>query len=231
MLKHIAICTTLAVLGTSSLKAQQLEAALQQIELPGAGFDILIAAPKSPAVTIDLGDSPDALIVPLMGGELALAFEDGRQMIEAIDSLQRPACAFQAGSKDGKSMKPVSVYVVPRRETTANIRTASLNVRLPEPAMRKVEVPGNDFAIVYATTKPPIASEPHERPDSLAIYSLGSELIMATDGDIERMFKDVGLQQWPVCAFYVEHKGSNPLQAASVHIVPDGDMSASSTID
>jgi hypothetical protein len=55
----------------------------------------------------------------------------------------------------------------------------------------------------------------------------GSELLMATDGDIERMFKDVGLSQWPMCAFYVEHKRSNPLQAASVYIIPKGDMGTS----
>jgi hypothetical protein len=34
------------------------------------------------------------------------------------------------------------------------------------------------------------------------------------------MFKDVGYSQLPACAFEVEHKGSNPPQAASVYIFP-----------
>jgi hypothetical protein len=202
-----------------SANAQQQEAVLQYVELPGPGFDIVLATSKSPAGSI-LGNSPDALVLPLIGGELALVFDDGWKMMETIDSLQRPVCAFQAESKDGKSTKPVAVYVVPKRETTANIRT-------PEARMRKVEIPGNDLFIVLATTKPPIALEPHERPDVLFVYAAGSELIMATDGDIERMFKDVGLSQWPVCAFYVEHKRSNPSQAASVYIIPKGDMGTS----
>jgi hypothetical protein len=224
MLKHISICTVLALLGTSPLWALEQEAALQEVALPGAGFNIVLATAKSPAATIDLGESPDAMILHLSGGELALAFEDGAKMLEAFDLLQHPGCAFRA-SDDGGSAKPASVYVVPKRETTAGIRTASFDVR--PTAMQKVEVPGTSFAIVFATTSTPIAWEPNERPDTLAVYQTGDELIMATDRDIERMFKPVGLSQWPTCVFYVEHKGSNPPQAASVYVVPTHETTGS----
>src|SRR5262249_29513503 len=152
-------------------------------ELPGVGFDLVLATPKSPAATIDLGDSPDALILHLTGGELALAFEDGSKMFEASDLLRHPGCAFRA-SGDGRAEKPVSVYVVPKRATTVGIRTASLDGQLPQPGMRKVKVPGASFDIVYTTTSTPIAWQPDERPDALAVQSAGHELVMATDGDI-----------------------------------------------
>jgi hypothetical protein len=228
MLKHISICATLVVLGTSPLSAQQQEAALQQLDLPGAGFNIVLATPKSPAAVIDLGASPDALILHLVGGELALAFEDGSKMLEAINLLQHPGCAFRAGNGNGISSTPISVYVVPRRETLADNR-ASRDAQLQAPRMRTVKVPGTHFNVVYATTPTPIAWEAHERPDALAVQSAGYGLVMATDGDIERMFRDVGLSQWPTCVFDVEHKNSNPPQAASVYIVPEGAKTASAS--
>jgi hypothetical protein len=220
MLRHISICVTLVMLGMSPLRAQQQEAALQQVALPGAGLDVVLATPKSPATIIDLGNTPEALIVYLIGDELVLPFEDGTKMLEAIDHLRRPACTFKAESNGPKLTRPVAMYVVPARERPANVRTASVDGRLSAAAMQKVEVPGTKFAIVFATTNPPIALKPNEWPDALAVYSVGSELIMAIDGDIKKMFKDVGLSQWPMCAFYVEQKGSNPPQATSVYIVP-----------
>jgi hypothetical protein len=225
MRTSLSILAALTALGAGSADAQQQEAALRQVELPGAGFNIVLATPKSPAATIDLGESPDALIIHLTGGELALAFEDGGEMLEAIDALQRPACAFQAQGRDGKSTKPVAVYVVPALQMPASIGTSSVDARLQVPVMRKVEVPGNDFDIVFTTTKTPIVWEPHDQ--SVIVYPTGEELIMATDDDIKRMFKEVGLSQWPTCAFHVEHKGSRPSQAASVYIIPEGETTAS----
>jgi hypothetical protein len=175
-------------------------------------------------------NSPEALIVALIGDELALSFDDDGKMIEAIDTLRHPACAFQAQSRDVKSTKPVAVYVVPQLQTPANVRTASLAAQLPAAGMRKAAVPGNDFAIVFATTRTPIAWDPNERPDTLKVYYAGSELIMAVDGDVEKMFKDVGISQMPSCQFEVENKNSNPSQAASVYIVPNGQASASTPV-
>jgi hypothetical protein len=224
MLKCTSICAAFVVLGTTALEAQYQKAALTEVELPGAGFHIVLATPSSPAATINLGSSPDALILPLTGGKLALAFEDGRKMIETNDALRHPACALPADNRDDESGKPVAVYVVPKRETSANLWTASLDGTLSQASMRKVEVPRSNLAIVFATTMTPIAWGSHDEPDSITVYSAGSELIMATDGDIEKMFREVGLSQLPMCTFMVERRASNPPQAASVYIVPRDDM-------
>ena len=62
MLKYFSICAALVALGSGSANAQQQEAVLQKMEVPGADFDIILAMPKSPGVTINLGNSPDALV-------------------------------------------------------------------------------------------------------------------------------------------------------------------------
>ena len=219
MLKYISFCAAFALLGTGAVNAQQQEAALQTVELPGTGLAIVLAMPKSPAATINLAMSPDALVVGLIGGKLALAFDSQNDMLNAWDALRRPGCAFQSQANDG-NVQPVAVYVVPNYTPTAFVRTASLIAPQSAPLMHKVQVPGRDFDIVFAMTKTPVVVDAIDRMDSLAVYSVGSELVMATEGDIERMFKDVGLSQLPVCAFEVEHKDSNPPRAASVYIVP-----------
>jgi hypothetical protein len=127
-----------------------------------------------------------------------------------------------------KSSKPVSVYVVPKREAPANMRTTSLDARLPGVGMRKVEVPGNDFAIVFVTTRTPIEWDSHARPDALAVYPSLSGLVMAVDGDAARMFEEVGLSQFPTRNFEAELTNTNPSQAASVYIVPTGEASPTS---
>jgi hypothetical protein len=123
MLKYISICAALVALGTGALNAQQTqqEASLQKIEVLGAGFDILLAMPKSPAgAPINYGNTPDATVIYLIGGELALSFDGAEKMLQALDSLQLPACAFSVESKDGKSRKPVAVYIAPSGKTLAS---------------------------------------------------------------------------------------------------------------
>jgi hypothetical protein len=128
MLKYISICAALVALGMGSLNAQQAkqvqqEAVLQKIKVPGAGFDILLAMPKSPAgATINYGNAPDATIIYLIGGELALSFDGAEKMLQALDSLRLPACAFSVESKDGKSRKPVAVYIVPNDKTFSSLQ-------------------------------------------------------------------------------------------------------------
>ena len=58
MLKHLTICASLLALGMGSLSAQQQDAVLQRVELPAAGFDLVIATPKSPAAVLNHGSSP-----------------------------------------------------------------------------------------------------------------------------------------------------------------------------
>ena len=212
MLKSLSICAALIVLGTASVNAQQQEAILQTVELPGTGLDIVLAMPKSPAATINLAMSPDALIVGLVGGKLALPFNSENEMLNTLVSLQRPGCAFQTQSK-----KPVAVYVVPGH-TTASVRTASNATHQSEAIMHRVDVPGSDFAIVFAMTKTPVIVDTNDRSRPLTVYAGGNELVMADIGDVEKMFKEVGLSQMPDCAFEVEQTG-----AASVYIIPKGE--------
>ena len=88
---------------TVPVAAHQQEAELQRIEVPGAAFDLVLATPRSPArVVYDLSESPDALIVHLIGDELVLTFEDAEKMLKAVASLRFPAGAFHLVSKDGK---------------------------------------------------------------------------------------------------------------------------------
>jgi hypothetical protein len=116
MLKRLSICAVLITLASGTVSAQQ-QAVLRKMEAHGAGFDVLIATPKSPGgPRYSLSDSPDALIIHLVGGELVLEFDDVEKMVKALDSLRRPIGAFHMESADGRLEIPVAVYVVPAGE-------------------------------------------------------------------------------------------------------------------
>lgn len=116
MLKHLSICVVLTALGTGSLNAQQQGTLLQRMEVPGANFEIVLAVPKSPAAMHDLGQSPDALIVHLIGGELVVGFDTPEKMVAALEVLRSPGCAFRAGGNGDKPTKPIAVFVVPKTD-------------------------------------------------------------------------------------------------------------------
>jgi hypothetical protein len=115
MLKQLSICAALMAFAASAANAQQKEAILQKMEVPGATFEIILAMPKPHGVTFDLSESPDALLVHLIGGELALGFDDAQKMLEVFDSLRRPIAAFHVWSPDGGRI-PVALYVLPAGE-------------------------------------------------------------------------------------------------------------------
>ena len=223
MFKTISICAALVVLGTGAVHAQQQQATLQTVALPGTGLDIVFAMPKSPAAIDNLAMSPDALVVNLIGGKLALVLNSQDEMLNAWNSLRRPGCAFQSHGTDGTMQTPIAVYVVPNFTTPAAIRTASLVAPQPAPLMRKVQVPGRDFDVVFAMTKTPVVVDATERLDSLAVYSAGSELAMAVEGDVERMFKS-----WFLCfvcrfsPFGGEKQGTTPPRAVFFYLPPAG---------
>ena len=120
MFKPISICVALTMLGATSLHAQRLEANLQRVEVPGAEFAILLATPKSPAVIINLGQSPEALVVPLVGNALTLTFEDGAEMLAALEYLRHPGYSFQAPSRDGNPSQAAALYIVPNSVPTGS---------------------------------------------------------------------------------------------------------------
>jgi hypothetical protein len=216
MLKYLSICAVLTAFGTGSLSAQQ-EGVLQKVAIPGGDFEIVFAMPKHPGMLYDLGETPDALLMHLIGGALVVGFDDPAKMIAALEYLRSPACTFHAKSRGADSPKPVAVFVVPKP-----FRAASAKAEQPEPVMRKVAVPGADFDIVFAMTKSPVGATTYlrDQSNSLHVYSVASELAMAVDGDVEKMFKEVGSSQLPLCAFEVEQQGDKAPNAASVYIVP-----------
>ena len=99
MLKLTSICAAILALGAGTANAQQ-QAVLQTIGVPGASFDILLAMPKSQTMFYDLSESPDALVIHLVGGKLALGFEDEETMLKVLDSLRRRISAFKSPQDD-----------------------------------------------------------------------------------------------------------------------------------
>lgn len=119
MLRYLSIFAALLAIGSNPVQAQQQEAVLHRVEVPDAGFDVIVARPSSSGAIINLGRSPDALVIHLIGGELALSFDSEERMLRALDSLQLPGCAFQVERADGTSRQPVAVYVVPKSQPVA----------------------------------------------------------------------------------------------------------------
>ena len=121
------------ILGTGPVvAAQKQEAAMRRVQSSIDGFDIWLTVPKSPARPVyDLGASPDALIVHLIGGELVLVFDDAYDMAGALEILRSPIAASHFVSKDGKSRTPFALYVCQRssrscpRKSIATIATAA----------------------------------------------------------------------------------------------------------
>lgn len=112
MLRHLPICALLLAFTATSGNAQQKEAMLQRMEVPGAPFDLVVAMPKPQGATFDLADSPDALLKHLVGGELALGFDDAESMLKAVDKLRRPVGAVHVEGPDHRSPMPVVVYLI-----------------------------------------------------------------------------------------------------------------------
>lgn len=99
MLKHLWICAALVSLGMGPVYAQKQEAVLRHIEVAGTDFNLVLAEPKPGGnVLPDLGNTPDALIVHLHGGTLALVFEDAKQMMEVLDLLRSPSTWIRAAA-------------------------------------------------------------------------------------------------------------------------------------
>src|SRR4051812_12189369 len=59
MLKRISFCFFFFIWGVTSPGAQRQEAVLQRKKSPRGGVEALLPPPKSPAVIVDLGGSPE----------------------------------------------------------------------------------------------------------------------------------------------------------------------------
>jgi hypothetical protein len=115
MLKRLAMCCAL-VLGAGSSSAHEREAILQKIEVPGANFQMLVATAKPGRAIYDLGESPDALVIHLIGTKLWVGFDDASKMLETIDLLRRPLGSFHL---EGNEADPIAIYLIPKVNTLA----------------------------------------------------------------------------------------------------------------
>jgi len=121
MFKQLWIYAAFVALGASPLYAQEQEAVLQTVKVPGAGFDLVLATPHPEGGALpDLSNTPDAMIVHLPGAKLALVFEDADKMVKALDSLKNQIGAFRADVTGDESIRPVVLYVVPKGRSIAS---------------------------------------------------------------------------------------------------------------
>ena len=109
MLKQLLICAILLVAPLGVVNAQEQEAVLQKLSVPGASFDLILATPRVPAALIDLGRSPEAFVIHLTGHDLVLVFETGEQMLTAMDGLKFPIGAFSSEHHNS-----VAAYFLPK---------------------------------------------------------------------------------------------------------------------
>src|SRR6476620_4879299 len=109
MLRQLAISGALVLATMIPATAQQREAILQRVEIPGAPFDLLIAAPKPAGVIYDLAEAPDALLLNLAGGELAIGFEHVDSMLKTVELVQTPVYSF-----GGKGRTAITIFTVPK---------------------------------------------------------------------------------------------------------------------
>ena len=111
MLRQLAVSGALFVGALIPAGVQQREATLQRIEIPAAPFDLLIAAPKPAGVIYDLAESPEALLLNLAGGELAIGFERVDAMLKTLELVRTPVYSF-----GGKGRTAITIYTVPKPE-------------------------------------------------------------------------------------------------------------------
>jgi hypothetical protein len=113
MFKYLSICAAFVALAAGPVYAQKQEAVLRHIEVPGTDFNFVVASPKPGAgILQDLGNMPEALVVHLQGGALAVVFDDAGEMIKALDLLQAPAIDFRVETDRGGTPQPVALYIV-----------------------------------------------------------------------------------------------------------------------
>ena len=116
MLKHLSVSFLLTVFAAGAANAQQKEAVLQRLNAPGSSFGIILAMPKPHGAIYEFSESPDALVLHLIGGELALGFDDAESMLRAAVALRRPFAALRLESPDHRLPIPVALYLVPAGE-------------------------------------------------------------------------------------------------------------------
>lgn len=108
---YMAVAT---VIGAGAAQSQQREAVLQRIEIAGAAFDIVIAAPKPGSASADYRATPDPNLVYLGDGSLVFAYTGGGQDPAGDAIFRPPACTFDVERREASTRTPVVIYVIPK---------------------------------------------------------------------------------------------------------------------
>ena len=66
---------------------------------------------KPGGVIYDLAEAPEALLLNLAGGELAIGFERFDAMMETLDLVRTPVISF-----GGRGRTPITIYTVPKSD-------------------------------------------------------------------------------------------------------------------
>jgi hypothetical protein len=102
------------------------------------------------------------------------------------------------------------------------VGTMTTAAQQPNVILRKVQVLGADYDIVFAMSQPvvPAPTDLFDKGDSLTIHEIGEELAYAVKGEIEATFKEVGPPLMPIYAFRLEMRGVKSSNALNVYVVP-----------
>jgi hypothetical protein len=100
--------------------------------------------------------------------------------------------------------------------------TVSAAAQQSEVVLRKVEVPGADYDIVFAIGRHPVAVsiDRLDTIDPLDIHPIWHDIAHATTDEIQQIFKDVGVSVLPIHAFRVEMRGIEFTNAFNVYVLP-----------
>jgi hypothetical protein len=112
MLKLLTLFTTLLVFGAGSASAQQREALLQKVEVPNAGFYLLVAVTKPGSPAVNFRSQPDPNVIYL-GNELVTAYTAELAEMLDIPALMHPVETTVLGQGE-----PVVIYIIPKSPGT-----------------------------------------------------------------------------------------------------------------
>jgi hypothetical protein len=194
MLKCFSVCVLLFSLG-SSVNAQQREAVLHKVEVPGADYMIVVAMPKFPKpkypnMAIDFRGEPDPQIAYIAGGQLVLGIDDAvERTFKDIASLLHPVCHFHAKDEGINTLSPVGIYLLRRGETREPISQRPT----PVSSLTRIEMPGDSVEILLRTGR------------------------LLPDG--EPIWVAVGPEPRPKCSFQIE-RNDGAIDVVAVYVVP-----------
>jgi len=117
MLKHISICAALLVLGTGSVGAQQPDIVVRKIEVPGAGFDMVVVMSKDHAGATSGRSGQESPLVTAPTGDW-LAFATDCEIERIFGSSRSLIHGFRVERKEGEPSSAVHVYVVSKGART-----------------------------------------------------------------------------------------------------------------